>query len=347
MTQKTDAKYIEALSGLRGLAALMVVFSHTALLKFAGLGAHFGEAGVMIFFTLSGFLMSYLYINKQLTVKSVSSYAVSRFSRVAPLYLLVVIGSFILFKFDNRFPIQIDNSNLTRHLLFSGSENILWSIPPEVQYYGFFIFVWWGCYQYFLKQRVGALIAVMMITSIFLLYRSDLPGTFFGSHILYFLLGSLMGLVRSKIQITTSKLFMILQLLILVMAVYTIQLNSMNVSALNIASLDRMNMFYGFNSNLLSILLLVFIFSFDTKFSKALLGSYIIKRIGDSSFSLYLTHVVVIYYLSMIITESMPGLLFMVVMSIVVAHIIYIIVERPLVNQTKRHLVNWFKLNKK
>jgi len=55
-------KYIHTLTGLRGLAALIVFVSHSAnvglLPHFFGTG--FGQVGVMIFFLLSGFLMSHL-----------------------------------------------------------------------------------------------------------------------------------------------------------------------------------------------------------------------------------------------------------------------------------------------
>jgi peptidoglycan/LPS O-acetylase OafA/YrhL len=61
---------IRKLNMLRGLAALIVLVSHysnaTNLLNaMPGRGA--GQLGVMIFFILSGFLMSYLYLKKGFT----------------------------------------------------------------------------------------------------------------------------------------------------------------------------------------------------------------------------------------------------------------------------------------
>ena len=339
MSNHSEVNYIEALSGLRGLAAILVVLSHTSMLTFLGLGQYFGTSGVMIFFTLSGFLMSYLYAQKQPTFKKITSYSISRFSRVAPLYLLVVMVSYLFFRLDSNYPIQIDNSNFIRHLLFSGSENILWSIPPEVQYYVFFILVWLGCFQFFAYKKIYLIIAMLLITCIFLLIREDLPGIFFGFHILFFLLGSVLGLIRSKINVSVNKYLNLFQVLTIALFVTVVQYNSLKLSILEIDSLDKMNMFYGLNSNLLIILLLVFLFSFDTKFSKNFFGNYVMKKIGDSSFSLYLTHVVTIYYLSKIIPESLIGTVFMILISIVVAHVIYLIIERPLVDRTKKLLV--------
>ena len=57
-------KRIHTLTGLRGIAALLVFISHcgaqSILPSFLGKG--FGQIGVMLFFVLSGFLMTHLYI---------------------------------------------------------------------------------------------------------------------------------------------------------------------------------------------------------------------------------------------------------------------------------------------
>ena len=65
---------IRKLNTLRGLAALIVVVSHysNATLIMGGLlGFGGGQFGVMIFFVLSGFLMSYLYLGREFTASSV------------------------------------------------------------------------------------------------------------------------------------------------------------------------------------------------------------------------------------------------------------------------------------
>ena len=63
-------KEIGALTGLRGVAALIVFVSHGAnegVLP-AMLGNGFGQIGVMIFFVLSGFLMGQLYLRRSLDI---------------------------------------------------------------------------------------------------------------------------------------------------------------------------------------------------------------------------------------------------------------------------------------
>jgi len=132
---------IVSLTSLRGIAALFVVISHLASqsLYTSQQLLGIGELGVSIFFSLSGFLMEYLYLLKPFDNNSAIQYVISRFSRIAPAYLIVVVASYVIYNFfDPTYTIAITNQNILRHLLFSGNVSVLWSIPPEVQFYAVF-----------------------------------------------------------------------------------------------------------------------------------------------------------------------------------------------------------------
>ncbi len=84
----------EALDGLRGIAALMVVFYH------CGVGFNFppfvipGYAGVHLFFVLSGYLISRPFSMRLLSgqpLPSLRSYGVRRFVRIYPTYLVALV----------------------------------------------------------------------------------------------------------------------------------------------------------------------------------------------------------------------------------------------------------------
>jgi peptidoglycan/LPS O-acetylase OafA/YrhL len=67
---------IRKLNTLRGLAALIVVISHfsNATNWLSGrLGKGAGQFGVMLFFILSGFLMSYLYMSKESSATNIKN----------------------------------------------------------------------------------------------------------------------------------------------------------------------------------------------------------------------------------------------------------------------------------
>lgn len=59
-------RYLPVLDSLRGLAAVVVVVSHSANRGYLPelFGRGFGGTGVTMFYALSGFLMAYLYLRR-------------------------------------------------------------------------------------------------------------------------------------------------------------------------------------------------------------------------------------------------------------------------------------------
>ena len=138
---------IKKLNTLRGLAALIVFVTHFSdITNWLGgvLGGGSGAYGVMLFFLLSGFLMSYLYLDRGFNKVNVKGYLLARAGRVLPLYLVVVLSSYYLTQAGSDFLYNIPDFNaLLGHLLFLHGESVLWSIPPEIQFY--FIFLIFCC----------------------------------------------------------------------------------------------------------------------------------------------------------------------------------------------------------
>ncbi len=89
---------------------------------------------------LSGFLMSYLYLDRDFSKDNVGHYFIARAGRVLPLYVAVVSGSFLLSLNGNDSLYNIpDINSLLGHLLFIYWDSVLWSIPAEIQFYLIFI----------------------------------------------------------------------------------------------------------------------------------------------------------------------------------------------------------------
>ncbi|SDD32036.1 Peptidoglycan/LPS O-acetylase OafA/YrhL, contains acyltransferase and SGNH-hydrolase domains [Mucilaginibacter pineti] len=95
------------LNGVRALAALMVVVSHVELHKVifhvrripdTNL-LNFGKAGVTIFFSLSGFLITYLLLEEKrnFTTINFKGFYMRRILRIWPLYYLVVLFGFFVY----------------------------------------------------------------------------------------------------------------------------------------------------------------------------------------------------------------------------------------------------------
>lgn len=127
---------IPALDGIRGLAALMVALSHMGnighFIEIRGTGQH----GVMLFFVLSGFLMSWLYGNRQAGYSNWVGYGIRRVMRVYPLYLVVVILAFVAHQLGLSFIYgAVDLDLMTNLALLRADYLIFWTIPVEMKFY--------------------------------------------------------------------------------------------------------------------------------------------------------------------------------------------------------------------
>lgn len=145
---------------VRFFAALLVVFAHFSFSRFSSEYLNyfhqFGQTAVIIFFVLSGYVISYVADMKENNIKD---YFISRFSRlysvVMPVLLLVLvfdsIGQFInssmydgYFR-DSKFIIRlIANGVFLQQIWFYGigylSDGPLWSLGYEFWYYVLFGF---------------------------------------------------------------------------------------------------------------------------------------------------------------------------------------------------------------
>lgn len=143
--------YFSNLNGLRFLAALLVIIHHIEQFKqLLGQKNHFdiywvrviGPAGVILFFVLSGFLITYLLLTEQLETGTISirNFYVRRVLRIWPLYYLIVMASFWIFPHLSLLGIpnlsnllhQNFNAKFLMYLLFL--PNLAATIYPPVAY---------------------------------------------------------------------------------------------------------------------------------------------------------------------------------------------------------------------
>ena len=142
---------IRRLNTLRAIAALIVLvghYSNRAQLWDAVLGTRAPQLGVMLFFLLSAFLMSALYIGRAPTADAMRRYGLARFGRVVPLFVAVVVGSWLLGKVgipwlsESVYDIP-EVKSLASHLATLYGVQVLWTIPAEIHFYLVFAFLWW------------------------------------------------------------------------------------------------------------------------------------------------------------------------------------------------------------
>jgi len=158
--------YFENLNAIRFIAALLVIIFHTEKFKlflnvpdYSGnrVVSIIGSLGVVLFFVLSGFLISFLLFKEQEITKTISikDFYIRRILRIWPLYFLIVILALFIIPFINFFTItgferNIVYDNLIYKLLlyvfflpnmvlalfaFIPYASQLWSIGAEEQFY--------------------------------------------------------------------------------------------------------------------------------------------------------------------------------------------------------------------
>lgn len=146
MHLKASKSYMPHLDALRGIAALIVVISHSANndLVPSIFGRGFGQMGVGLFYILSAFLLTKLYLNDTPSLENIRSYTARRIARVLPLFYLVLLASFFL-ELLLGIPIYraFDSTQATvNNILLVHGTSVLWSIPVEIHFYIVFIAFW-------------------------------------------------------------------------------------------------------------------------------------------------------------------------------------------------------------
>ncbi len=124
-----------ALDGLRGIAALFVVFSHASsagMPIIPGIDASAsGQIGVWLFFVLSAFLLTtQMYkqaIDRRLTCLFLADYGLARLFRIFPLYATVLAGYAYLGAFTWH--------RAVAHLMLREGIGHFWTIPVEMKFY--------------------------------------------------------------------------------------------------------------------------------------------------------------------------------------------------------------------
>jgi len=140
-----EGSIMRQLTGLRGVAAISVVFVHWHDGITINVGSHHVtvvgniHVPVMLFFVLSGFLMGDLYMHKQPSCAQIKEFVIARCARILPLYIVLVCVCAGL----------VDRNALYYITLTHIAEFPIhfWTVPVEIQFYLCFIFLWWGVYH--------------------------------------------------------------------------------------------------------------------------------------------------------------------------------------------------------
>ncbi|MFV5701777.1 acyltransferase family protein [Flavobacterium sp. XS2P12] len=182
----TNKIYLPGLNGLRAIAASAVIISHIGLhLDMFGLvktgGYDLGSFGVTIFFTLSGFLITYLLLcEKQLkSCIDIKKFYIRRILRIWPLYFtyLFIVLLYIHFKINSDvwyYIFVVPNVPFAMNAAVGGVLYIpfighYWSLGVEEQFYAF--------WPWFIKKAKNLKWFLILFILIFFLLKITLSIT--------------------------------------------------------------------------------------------------------------------------------------------------------------------------
>jgi len=326
------ATQIRKLNSLRGLAALIVVLSHysnvTNLLD-GKLGHGAGQLGVMLFFLLSGFLMSHLYMDRDFSSFEVNNFIMARIARVIPLFIIVVLISYALQMLELRgYFFNIPSIPiLFSHVVFLSGTSILWTIPAEIQFYILFVFLWW------LQKTKEIGLYIFMMISFLIIALSDFPrpaGSFMDipydfvllRSLPYFFSGVLFGKLYTKRQLFFR---------------YSNSAFILSLSFILLLYPGIFSMLFGYNHGkwqdigvLVSLSLVFFVVVFLVPDSNRLLANRVGDFLGNISYSLYLLHMPILVIVRELAIDQ-PGIFLVIylMISFIVSYLSYLLIERP------------------
>lgn len=322
---------IRKLNTLRAIAALIVLVSHysNSTQLFAGvLGHGAGQLGVMLFFMLSGFLMAYLYLEKDCIPHHIHSFIFARIARVLPLFVFLVTASYIASQLGFNALYQIpDYQALLAHLSFMFGTSVLWTIPTEIQFYLLFILFWWLYAKsviYFYSTILIIFLAVAYLG--FPRYSGTIFGFPYDLSLLralpFFLSGTLLGILYRHWSppIAWQQPWFVLALCVIPLLYPQI--------------FSRLT---GYEHQLwqdinigIAMSLIFFIIIFFTSETHALLANKIGDFLGEISYSLYLLHILVLLQIEASARQApLMYLPIYLIISILVAYVSYRLIEKP------------------
>ncbi len=292
----TKPGHMPALDGLRGLAALLVVTGHApefGLLSPVQPAAK--DYGVLIFFSLSGFLMGSLYLSRGPTRPAIASYLASRIARIVPIYFAVVLASYAYAHLvDSSFVYAMPFVQLLRQLTFNGSISVFWSIGPEFQFYFLFVPLWLLSFR---RNRIPYAMSLALLSLASLAMAAHVPGVLIASKFHIFACGLAAAEIRLNVPNLPARFTPVVHALCLI-AVIMIMVSPgfahwIGDDRINIHIDPTLAEFFANPARVVLASCIVLGLSYPGAPGHWVLGSAPLRLLGAISFSVYLLHVAI------------------------------------------------------
>jgi peptidoglycan/LPS O-acetylase OafA/YrhL len=330
---KAHPQHFPTLDGVRGFAACVVVISHSAYLGLLPvfLGDRFGQQAVLLFFTLSGFLMFHLYGRLPFKVTEIARYARHRVGRVVPLFYLVVLLSWMALRLKvhvGAFPIDTQ-SILLQHLFFLNGVSSLWTVPVEIQFYLVFLLLWLAHTR---GKFLAALVVIEVVALVFIAaqYLWSLNTGMLPLTMQYFLSGAFIATITDRRPDLRQILLPYAKWLALVIVLFAVLSSSIVRAALKLHMAPTW-----WDPILAGLPVLIFIGALVPVRPFDLFATPALRRLGQISYGIYIFHFPVLETLTQHLAPQgflpkLGTLLLVWAVTVGIAFLSYVAFERPL-----------------
>lgn len=342
---------VDALDGLRGVAALIVVASHTSNnawyflpeANFKGIG----KTGVYLFFILSSFLLTLPLLAKGKAIFSapeISRYWQRRFFRVFPLYTVYLLAGLVSTYFltnyfdkpDLGIPFVLSFEEFLRQMTLQAGKSVTWSIAVEFKFYFLLPFI---ALALAWISKYGVRYVVVVLALAILVFQQIFPADEVSKatrHELWpympiFLVGMGLAVMQAKFNqhggiSDTSKKFLNILAYFSLIALF-LMIPSVFSHLFYEVPGDYFQKEYVSHSLLWAVVLI------SAVNGKGMIGWFLsltaIRYFGYISFSLYLFHPVFIGLLRYSGLDTPINAWFVLFASVITAHISFVLIEGP------------------
>lgn len=340
---------INALDGLRGLAVIIVIISHTSnsgLFLFPGFnGTKIGKVGVFLFFILSSYLLTRPFIDavhRKLSSKYMLNYAMRRILRIFPLYVLyLLLAVLTTLYFDlniaekaRRIPFRLNWTGFWQHLFLQEGKGVTWSIPVEFKYYFILPFVAFLYAKIIPYHYVGATFLTLVLWGLLYSYREVFSVGFELLHTVSYAEIFIMGAYAAAIKVIWDKTppSMSLRRIISCFAIIAVICLLITIPSVYVSLIQPVKL------NFMHENIVFFSFAWFFILLAILSGGILINRIlsmnwlrfiGKISFSLYLIHMLVLLVIRLLNLNYIIAAWLVLGISVILSTITYYVIERP------------------
>ncbi|HXB41036.1 MAG TPA: acyltransferase [Bacteroidia bacterium] len=336
-----ENNYLKVLDGLRGLAILLVLLTHSGnwdivFCKYINLKLA-GREIICLFFILSAYLVSRQFaralINNRFNFSFCKKYLGRRLLRIYPLFIicLLVFGT-ITHYFGKMGMYGYPFSNVLSHLFFLKGEGMFWAVAVEFKYYFALPLLLIVCYKAVKLKVIPFLMILLVLNALAGLSLNifHLPSFPFVESFPVFSMGCFIAVLEAngKLQELSQSRIKFMECagwLSVIVLFILIPANFNYIFGHEHSPKDRED--YFIMALLWSSVLLAAIAG--QGLFKRIFELKIFRFLGNISYSLYLFHLPVLFFVNLYVASSLKIYVF-VVASLIIASVIYLLIERPM-----------------